>query len=139
MVRPSYTGDLARSGTQRPDLAGGSTESGASRPDPTVGSGTPQPDLAAGKHRSGTVVARSGHMIALDATLIYFWGWKPLAYLILSTFVGGGMHPMAGHFIAEHYVFKLDQETYSYYGPLNLLTWSVGYHNVHIGKILTER
>ncbi|EOY09822.1 Fatty acid desaturase family protein [Theobroma cacao] len=77
--------------------------------------------------------------IALDATLIYFWGWKPLAYLILSTFVGGGMHPMAGHFIAEHYVFKLDQETYSYYGPLNLLTWSVGYHNVHIGKILTER
>lgn len=60
--------------------------------------------------------------IALDASLVYFYGWKSLSYLILSTFVGGGMHPMAGHFMSEHYVFNPDQVTYSYYGPLNLMT-----------------
>ncbi|PKA60152.1 sphingolipid delta-4 desaturase [Apostasia shenzhenica] len=69
--------------------------------------------------------------VLLDASMVYFHGWKSLAYLILSTFVGGGMHPMAGHFISEHYIFHPDQETYSYYGPLNLITWSVGYHNEH--------
>ncbi|BBN19675.1 sphingolipid 4-desaturase/C4-monooxygenase [Marchantia polymorpha subsp. ruderalis] len=75
----------------------------------------------------GNLVAQ----LTLDGALVYYAGWKALAYLILSTFLGGGMHPIAGHFISEHYVFNKGQETYSYYGPLNLLTWNVGYHNEH--------
>ncbi|KAI9371560.1 methionine aminopeptidase [Aspergillus egyptiacus] len=83
---------------------------------------------------------------------------NPLFYLLLSSFLAGSLHPCAGHFIAEHYFFSqvshgtesiqeqkgketkgenhpLDSlpppETYSYYGPLNILTYNVGLHNEH--------
>ncbi|PKY02215.1 putative sphingolipid desaturase [Aspergillus campestris IBT 28561] len=83
---------------------------------------------------------------------------QPLFYLITSSFLAGSLHPCAGHFIAEHYFFSrieaggteslevlkkndtkkshpLDSlpppETYSYYGPLNILTYNVGLHNEH--------
>eukprot|EP00246_Nothoceros_aenigmaticus_P011065 TRINITY_DN2851_c0_g1_i2.p1 TRINITY_DN2851_c0_g1~~TRINITY_DN2851_c0_g1_i2.p1 ORF type:complete len:204 (+),score=12.30 TRINITY_DN2851_c0_g1_i2:488-1099(+) len=69
--------------------------------------------------------------LVFDALMLYYAGWRSFMYLILSTFLGGGMHPIAGHFISEHYVFADGQETYSYYGPLNALAWNVGYHNEH--------
>jgi len=70
-------------------------------------------------------------VICSDALLVYLCGWRALVYLISSTLLGMGLHPVAGHFIAEHYVFSGTDETYSYYGPLNLLCWNVGYHNEH--------
>ncbi len=69
--------------------------------------------------------------IAFDAAVFYAFGGKGLAYLIAGTLLGMGIHPMAGHFIAEHYTFVPGQETYSYYGPLNWLSFNVGYHNEH--------
>ncbi|KAB8698138.1 hypothetical protein FH972_026387 [Carpinus fangiana] len=44
--------------------------------------------------------------VAFDVALVKFFGWMPLAYLILSSFLAGSLHPCAGHFIAEHYVFE---------------------------------
>ncbi len=82
--------------------------------------------------------------IVFDCLLVKYAGPKTLAYLILSSFFAGSLHPCAAHFIAEHYVFGQQvrnpkdpsnvvpvPETYSYYGPLNLLTYNVGLHNEH--------
>lgn len=68
---------------------------------------------------------------AFDYTLYHFLGFKALVYLIVGSFMATSLHPMAGHFISEHYMFVKGYETYSYYGPLNWLTWNVGYHNEH--------
>ncbi|CAF0754570.1 unnamed protein product [Adineta ricciae] len=66
-----------------------------------------------------------------DGLMFYFFGGKTLTYFLLSTALGLSLHPISGHFIAEHYVFKEGYETYSYYGPLNAITYNVGYHNEH--------
>ncbi len=79
-----------------------------------------------------------------DYLIVKFWGWNSMLYLLLSSFLAGSLHPCAGHFFAEHYVFdgleiaaydpktgRSPPETYSYYGPLNIFTYNVGLHNEH--------
>ncbi len=64
--------------------------------------------------------------------LIWQWCGTPgLAYVLLSTFIGIGLHPLGGRWIQEHYTFVAGQETYSYYGILNRLSFNIGYHNEH--------
>ena len=69
--------------------------------------------------------------LSFDAVVYYFFGIKPLVYLLLSTLIGTGWHPLGAQFIAEHYMFRKGQETFSYYGPFNYITFNVGYHNEH--------
>jgi sphingolipid delta-4 desaturase len=54
-----------------------------------------------------------------------------LVYVLFSTVVGIGLHPVGARWIQEHYTFHAGQETYSYYGPLNAIQFNIGYHNEH--------
>jgi len=69
--------------------------------------------------------------LSFDAFVYYYFGGKTLTYLIVGSLITMGLHPVAGHFVAEHYMFRKGFETYSYYGPLNAITFNVGYHNEH--------
>ena len=42
---------------------------------------------------------------AFNLFVVRMWGGSALAYLALSVFFAGGLHPCAGHFLAEHYTF----------------------------------
>eukprot|EP01027_Heterolobosea_sp_BB2_P024471 GEZU01036867.1.p1 GENE.GEZU01036867.1~~GEZU01036867.1.p1 ORF type:complete len:398 (+),score=45.62 GEZU01036867.1:87-1280(+) len=53
------------------------------------------------------------------------------AYLSLSFVFSIGFHPLGARWIAEHYAVSPPQETYSYYGSLNLVAFNIGYHNEH--------
>jgi sphingolipid delta-4 desaturase len=70
-------------------------------------------------------------VFSADAAVCWYWGPQALAYLGLSFLFSVGLHPLGGRWVQEHYLIVPDQETYSYYGPLNRLAFNVGYHNEH--------
>ena len=66
-----------------------------------------------------------------DVAIIYFMGWAGFLYLAFSFFFSIGLHPVGARWIQEHYTNDPEQETYSYYGPINRLCLNMGYHNEH--------
>jgi sphingolipid delta-4 desaturase len=58
-------------------------------------------------------------------------GIHGVVYLTLGSIFAIGLHPLGARWIQEHYLTSPDQETYSYYGPLNTIALNVGYHNEH--------
>jgi sphingolipid 4-desaturase/C4-monooxygenase len=70
-------------------------------------------------------------VFGFDFVLVYYFGWISLLYLIASLTFSIGLHPLGARWIQEHYLTYPPQETYSYYGPLNIIALNVGYHNEH--------
>ena len=69
--------------------------------------------------------------VAYDVAIVYFCGWAGFLYLVFAFFFSIGLHPVGARWIQEHYTYDFDQETFSYYGPINRLALNMGYHNEH--------
>lgn len=70
-------------------------------------------------------------VFGMDALVIIFLGPISFLYLVSSFFFSIGFHPLGARWIQEHYITYPPQETYSYYGILNIPALNVGYHNEH--------
>lgn len=69
--------------------------------------------------------------LAATAAIAQMLGSTAIIYLAASTIFGHSLHPIAAHFIHEHYELAPGQETLSYYGPLNWFSFNVGHHVEH--------
>ena len=54
-----------------------------------------------------------------------------LLYLFASFWFSVGLHPLGARWVQEHFTLDPEQETFDYYGPLNLPALNIGYHNEH--------
>jgi sphingolipid delta-4 desaturase len=70
-------------------------------------------------------------VFTFDTVVIFYFGLVPFLYLVFSFFFSIGFHPLGARWIQEHYIINPPQETYSYYGPLNIVALNVGFHNEH--------
>jgi sphingolipid delta-4 desaturase len=80
---------------------------------------------------NGWVVLNLAVQLAFLAALLWLGGPRAFAYLVASFFFSVGLHPLGARWIQEHFVVRGDQETYSYYGPMNRIAANIGYHNEH--------
>lgn len=72
-------------------------------------------------------------VMATNALIWFMWGPIAVLYLATSFFFSAGIHPVGARWIQRHYLMDqgTDQETFSYYGPMNAFAFNVGYHNEH--------
>lgn len=71
-------------------------------------------------------------LLIFDLGVLTFLAPNALFYHFASFWFSlGGLHPLCGRLIQEHFIFDRAQETCDYYGPLNLVALNAGYHNEH--------
>jgi sphingolipid 4-desaturase/C4-monooxygenase len=70
--------------------------------------------------------------LSFNVAIWLFFGPKALIFMLASFFFSVGLHPLGARWIQEHFLtIDENQETYSYYGPLNAVAFNVGFHNEH--------
>jgi len=80
----------------------------------------------------GWIITNWVIQLAFNAALWIFFGPKAFFFMLISFFFSVGLHPLGARWVQEHYLtLDENQETYSYYGPLNTIAFNVGYHNEH--------
>jgi sphingolipid delta-4 desaturase len=70
-------------------------------------------------------------VLSFDIAICYFFGMNAFLYLVASFTFSVGLHPLGARWIQEHFTPNGEQETFSYYGPLNTVALNVGFHNEH--------
>ena len=83
------------------------------------------------KFFDGWVLANIILTLGFSYLIYHFFGGISLLYLASSIWFGFGLSSVGGRIIQEHFVFREDQETYSYYGLLNYPSLFVGLHVEH--------
>jgi sphingolipid 4-desaturase/C4-monooxygenase len=78
----------------------------------------------------GWVFVNAAVVVGFDAAVIIEIGWRAFFYLGLSSYFAMGL-PLGAFWIPEHFSVDCSQETYGYYGVLNLIFINRGYHNEH--------
>ncbi len=63
--------------------------------------------------------------------LFYLGGWPAIAYMMLSFYFHFGLHPLNAIALQEHFFVQHGEESYSYYGIGNWITFNAGYHVEH--------
>jgi sphingolipid 4-desaturase/C4-monooxygenase len=84
------------------------------------------------KHLDKWVVLNFIIVGGADVAVWFLLGHIAFIYICASLFFSVGLHPLGARWVQEHYLTTDEvQETHSYYGPLNIVAFNVGYHNEH--------
>jgi sphingolipid delta-4 desaturase len=82
--------------------------------------------------RSPWVCVNAACAVAFDLFVLLFLGPNALLYLFASFWFSlGGLHPLGGRLLQEHFISDPEHETFDYYGALNAVALNAGYHNEH--------
>jgi sphingolipid delta-4 desaturase len=77
------------------------------------------------------VVANMAVQLAFNVAVWFALGPQAFFYLLASCWFSISLHPLGARWIQEHWMVARPQVTYSYYGPLNVVAFNMGYHNEH--------